>query len=76
MQIIRIIQRLRTTPNNSKSGCYIRCSRSVGEFHVIAVDGVSKEGSIYTCDAALYIELAHKSALHYELANDMHFNPN
>lgn len=76
MNVVWIVQWLGAAPDDGKCCGQIWRARRVHELHGVTVDGVAQQLSIYTCDTALDVELAHKARLNDELTDDVHFDTN
>ena len=64
VELFLVVQRLRLAPDDGKGGGDVGPPRREGELHLVAVDGVPQQLSIYTRHTTLNVELAHKSEYH------------
>lgn len=74
VNVIGVIQRLRSSPDDGECSCDVRGSGCVRELHGITVDCVGNEVCVHARDTAFNVELTYKSCLHYELSDNVDFH--
>jgi len=74
MDVIRVVQRLGLSPDHGECCGDVWCPGSVGELHLITIDGVTEQLSIHRCHTTLDVELTDKPGLNDELSYMIHFH--
>lgn len=74
MDVVGIVERFGSAPDDGERGRDVGRSRRVGELHVVAVDDVAEELGADVSHPALNVELADEIGLDNELGNVLHFD--
>lgn len=71
MDVVWVVQRLRTAPDHSERHGDVRRAGRVYKFSLLAVNRVRKQSSVHARHTAFYVELTDEPGLHDELLEKM-----